>query len=416
MYEQVNVLKEIYYSESGGVILNIKGNTKKIISMLLTTSLCATAMYGSVTSVKAETKTNIGVQLADSIIAKYPDPDTITTKQWEYTNGVIFAGMDKIYKNTNDKKYFNYIKTWVDKYVDSTGNISPIRTGHTLDIIQPSNLLFTLNTYGNDARYKLCATLTRNKYNNFPVNTEGGIWHKTNYPNQMWLDGQYMAIPFIARYGDRFAAKGADQDYCYTTAVTQLKLIATHTYDPKTKLFYHAWDQSKVAAWANPTTGVSPEFWSRATGWYAMALVDTLEYIPRDYPGYQDLKDILGNLAEGIKNVQDPKTGLWYQVLDKGDRPDNWLETSGSAMFVYALKKASDKGYISKSYADVAARGWEGVKTKVVTNTDGTMVVKGTAPGMSVQVDYANYVNKLPVDDSPQGIAAVLMAASEMEK
>lgn len=394
-----------------------KSKLMRACSAALAVALCVPFL--SIKLAKADepaVNSNIGVNLADYIMTQYPDPDTITTKKWEYTNGIIFAGIDKIYKNTEDPRYLQYIKTWVDKYVDSSGNISPIRSGHSLDVIQPSNLLFTLSTDCNDNRYKLCATLTRNKYNNFPVNAEGGFWHKTKYPNQMWLDGQYMAIPFIAKYGHFFAEQGTDQDYCYQTAITQLKLATDHTYDPSSKLFYHAWDQSKSAAWANPVTGASPVFWSRSMGWFAMALVDTLEYIPSDYPGYQDLLGILQNLAQGVKNVQDSNTGLWYQVLDKGNRSDNWLETSGSAMFVYTLKKAVANGYIDPSYESVAEKGWNGVKSKVIFNSDGSIVVKDCAPGMGVQVDYENYINKTKTDHSPHGTAAVLMAASVMEK
>jgi unsaturated rhamnogalacturonyl hydrolase len=388
---------------------------KKIFALVLSTSIFTTGMCGMSVGA-AETKTNVGKTLADSIIAKYPDPDTMTTKQWEYTNGVVLYGMNKIYNNTGDAKYLNYEKAFVDKYVGADGTINPIRTGHSLDIIQPSNLLYTLYTKTSEDKYKLCAKLTRDKYNNFPLNGEGGIWHKTNYPNQMWLDGSYMGIPFIARYGSVFAKTDEDRNFCYDLAINQLKLLTSHTMDKDKKLAYHAWDQSKTAAWANKETGVSPVIWSRAMGWYAMALVDTLEYIPRDHQGYQDLKDILQTVAEGLKNYQDPKTGLWYQVMDQGDKQDNWLETSGSAMFVYALKKAATKGYIHQEYVDVANKGWEGVKSAITYDANGVPTVHGTAPGMSVQVDYANYINKTPIDNAPHGIAAVLMAASVMEK
>lgn len=396
--------------------MSVKQKIRDIIALFLAV-LCTGVICSPVvkTSAIETANTKIGVQLANDVMTKYKDPDTITAKQWEYTNGVVFAGMEKMYESTKDIKYLNYTKSWVDKYVDNSGNISPIRNEYSLDIIQPSSLLFTLYENSNDEKYKLCAESTRNKYNDFPVNVEGGFWHKSTYPNQMWLDGTYMAIPFIVEYGNKFAKQGIDQKFCYDTAVTQLKLIAKHTMDTNTKLCYHAWDASKNAAWANKTTGTSPEFWSRSMGWYAMALVDTLNYLPKDYPGYEDLKNILSDVAEGIKNVQDPTTGLWYQVLDKGNKSDNWLETSGSAMFVYALKKAADNGYIDKSYENVAMKGWQGVKSKISYTSDGQLVVKDSAQAMGVQVDYKNYVNKQEVDNLPQGIAAVLMAASVME-
>lgn len=358
---------------------------------------------------------NIGTRIADYILKKWPNPDTITTKQWEYTNGIVFCGMEKIYQKTNDLKYFKYIKSWVDKYVDVKGRINPIRFDHNLDVIQPSNLLFNLYEKSNDPKYMLCAIDTRIKYEKFPVNSEGGFWHKTNYPNQMWLDGQYMAVPFIARYGSVFAEPGPEQEFCYKTAVYQLTLLSKHTLDQEKKLLYHGWNDNKTADWADPATGLSSEFWSRSMGWYCMALVDTMEYLPPDYPGYQDLKAILQTVAEGLERYQDPLTGLWFQVIDKGAYPGNWVETSGSAMFVYTLKKATVKSYIDVKYADVALKGWNGVKSMVKFSRGGKMIISGTVQGMGIQGNYANYINKERVDNLPHGMAAVMMAASVME-
>lgn len=357
----------------------------------------------------------IGARIADYIIKKWPNPDQITTKQWEYTNGIIFYGMQMINKKSNDQRYYSYIKRWVDKYVTQKGQINPLRAGHNLDIIQPSNLLFDLAEGSNDPRYKLCAINTRKKYDKFPVNSEGGFWHKDNYPNQMWLDGQYMAIPFLARYGATFAEPGPDQDFCYRTAVYQLKLMADHALDRDKKLLYHGWNDNKTANWADPATGLSPEFWSRGLGWYCMALVNTLEYLPEDYSGYQDLKLILQTIAEGLHKYQDPRTGLWFQVVDKGDSPGNWLETSGSAMFVYTLRKASQKGYIDAKYEAVADKGWSGIKSMVDITPKGEIVIHGSVQGMGVQTNYVNYINKERVDNLPHGMAAIMMAASVME-
>lgn len=365
--------------------------------------------------VKAFEEVKIGARIADYIMKRWRNPDTITEKQWEYSNGIIFYGMELIFKKSNDLKYYNYIKSWVDKYVNKKGEINPIRSGHNLDVIQPSNLLFNLFERSQDPKYKLCAIDTRKKYEEFPVNSAGGFWHKTNYPNQMWLDGQYMAIPFIARYGSTFAEAGPEREFCYQTAVFQLKLLANHALDREKMLLYHGWNDNKTAEWADPATGLSPEFWGRGLGWYCMALVDTLEYLPSDYPGYQDLEKILQTVAAGLQKYQDPFTGLWFQVIDKGTHPGNWLETSGSAMFVYSLKKAAVKGYIDIKYADVALKGWIGVKSMVDITQDGKMTIRGSVQGMGIQGNYANYINKEQVNNLPHGMAAVMMAASVME-
>ncbi|QRK06641.1 glycoside hydrolase family 88 protein [Archangium violaceum] len=353
--------------------------------------------------------------LANSIIKEWPDPDTITTKRWEYTNGVLFVGFARLHEKTQDRRYLDYIKTWVDKYVDSNGNIPSYPDEHNLDLIQPANLFFPLYEATQDPKYKLAAANIRARYADFPVNSEGGFWHKTRYPNEMWLDGIYMAGPYIAQYGAEFATSEEARTESFDTVVKQIKLIHQHTYNPTTKLHFHAWDADRNVAWANPDTGVSPIHWNRSMGWLAMALVDTLEHLPSGHSDHQDIQDILRNVAEGLKSTQDPVTGLWYQVLDKGDQPDNWLETSGSAMFVYALKKAVTLGYISDDYARVAQKGWEGVKSKITYGPDGHVVVRDSVQGMGVQVDYANYVNKERVENLPQGMFAVMLASTVME-
>ena len=191
--------------------------------------------------------------------------------------------------------------------------------------------------------------------------------------------------------------------------------MADHALDQEKKLLYHGWNDNKTADWADRTTGLSPEFWCRGLGWYCMALVDTLEYLPADYSGYQDLKIILETIAEGLEKHQDSRTGLWFQVIDKGDYPGNWLETSGSAMFVYTLQKASQKGHIDAKYEAVANKGWNGVKSMVAITPKGEMVIRGSVQGMGVQTSYENYINKEQVNNLPHGMAAVMMAASVME-
>lgn len=264
----------------------------------------------------------VGVALADSIMQRWPDPDTITPKQWEYTNGIVLYGITKIYEQTGDKTYLHYVQTFVDKYVTANGDIQPIREGHNLDVIEPSNLLFTLYQETKNKKYLLCLEKTAAKYRSFPKNSEGGFWHKSNYPNQMWLDGIYMAEPFIARYGAEYGDSKANvpsKKFCFNVAAYQIKLITKHVFNPKKGLAFHAWDASQTANWAvNRPGGVSPEVWSRGMGWYAMALVDTLEYLPQTHPGYKELNQTLKKVAAGLKKTQDRKTGLWFQVMDKG--------------------------------------------------------------------------------------------------
>jgi unsaturated rhamnogalacturonyl hydrolase len=408
-------------------------------------------------SSKITSSSLVGASLADSIMTSYPsylDYDTnVIKKGWEYTNGVILFGFIKLYEATGQHKYLDYVKPYADRYVQTDGTILYLmgdgvstRDKRILDVIQPSTLLFELFTdNANSSQYLIGMKNTRNIFPTIQKNSLGGFFHKPTYQYQMWLDGTYMALPFITRYGDRYANKfdptGADKKACYDTAAYQLKLIASKTMDlsqstPAGKIPVHAWldwnglnaynaanPTATIAAptWANASSGKSPEKWGRATAWYTMALVDVLEYLPRDHADYQSIKDILKTIAEGLKASQDPATGLWYQVVDKvpksdGTYSDNWVETSASAIFVYSLKKASVKGYIATEYADVAQKGWAGVMSKVIISGS-TVTVKGTVGGMGVLDNYAAYIAKSSAvaDNVPHGIAGVLMAASVME-
>jgi unsaturated rhamnogalacturonyl hydrolase len=249
----------------------------------------------------------------------------------------------------------------------------------------------------------------------------------------MWLDGLYMAEPFLVRYGNQVSpavdSTGADQSDCYATATAQFKLLAQELMDRKNadairRLPVHAWaDLAGLTSagktppvWANATTGQSPTIWSRSLGWWALALVDALEYLPQQHPDYQTLAGIFVDVAAGLKATQDPATGLWYQVTDQGAQADNWLETSASALFTYALKRGVKEAIIGSDYDAVASAGWEGVKKKVLI-AGNTVTVQGAVGGMSVLSSYAAYVGakSLVADNVPHGLAAVLFAASELE-
>jgi rhamnogalacturonyl hydrolase YesR len=255
--------------------------------------------------------------------------------------------------------------------------------------------------------------------------TANGIfWHKLTggYNNVSMLDGMYMAHPFLAKYGSMFGDAAA-----IDTAVNQALFMYNQLYDNTIHLIRHAWTSTPAsyASWANAGTGNSPEVWSRAMGWYVMALVDILKYVPAAHPKRAQLLTALSNLAIGIKNYQDATTGLWYQVVDKGIghagyTAANYIETSGSSMFIYALKTASDSGWISSAtYLPVAQAGWTGLKAMVDTYTDSKPRINNFAPAMSVQGSYAAYVGFASVDapttTNPHGYAAILDAASVME-
>jgi unsaturated rhamnogalacturonyl hydrolase len=178
----------------------------------------------------------------------------------------------------------------------------------------------------------------------------------------MWLDGLYMAAPFYAECAQAFG----EPDFSFGDVAKQIRLIDEHTYDAKTGLFFHGWDEGKSQPWANPATGCSSNFWGRAVGWYAMALVDVLDYLPEYHPARPQIIATLKKLSAGVVKWQDAKTGLWWQVMDQGDRKGNYLEATASAMFVYALAKGVNHGYLPKDYAKVATKGYEGIVKNLI--------------------------------------------------
>jgi unsaturated rhamnogalacturonyl hydrolase len=359
--------------------------------------------------------TSLAVRFADAVMARWPDPQNITTPAaWEYNHGIVLRGIEQVYRHTGDARYLAYIRRYADEFVSAAGLVN-LPAAHSFDNIQPSVLLPFLFQQTAAAKYHTAADQIRARYDTIPRNADGGFWHKQTYPNQMWLDGAYMGLPFLMRYGVTFGTCGS---FCNDTVTQQLLLVANHVRDPATGLLYHAWDDSAAgakAAWANATTGRSPVVWGRAMGWYAMALVDVLPDLPTTQ-ARTDLLAILSGMATALQATQDPATGLWFQVVDQGTRTDDWTETSGSGMFVYALKVAVDRGYLAASYLTVANRAWQGLQAKVTIDVAGAPTITGAVQGMGVQVDYAGYINQLPtLSNSAHGLCAILLAASEME-
>lgn len=355
------------------------------------------------------------MRFADAVMTRWPDPTSINSGSgFEYNDGIVLRGIEQVYRHTQDARYLAYIKKYLDAYVSSTGAVD-IPAAHSFDNIQPAVLLPFVYQQAGGAKYQQGADTVRTRYDTIPRNADDGYWHKQTYPNQVWLDSLYMGQPFLARYGAVFGTCGS---FCADTVVEQILLIAAHVRDTKTGLLYHAWDDSPAgqkASWADATTGRSPIVWGRALGWYAMAIVDTLGDLPADHAGRAEMIDILAGIAAGLKATQDAATGLWYQVIDQGSKSDNWLESSCTGMFVYALKLGVARGYLDAGYLSVADAGWKGLKTKVTTDSNGLPTINGAVQGMGVQTNYAGYVNQKVLSNSPHGLCGILLAASEME-
>ena len=275
---------------------------------------------------------------ADSEMQRFPEAwqlDHGKAPFFGYAQGVGCCAMLQMWKSTGDKRYFDYVEKWADSLIDDKGDIHLYRVEtYNIDYVNSGKVLFDLYRETHKDKYKLAMDLLVKQMKNHPRTLEGAYWHKLIYQHQIWLDGLYMASPFLAQYGAEF-----NKPEWIDEAVKQFTLCHKHTYDGKTGLYHHAWDESKSQRWADPKTGHSPNFWGRSIGWWFMALVDALDYIPQTHQGRADMIIWIQNLAEVLPKYQD-KDGLWYQVLDQPMREGNFPEASVTTQFMYAYAKA----------------------------------------------------------------------------
>lgn len=354
-------------------------------------------------------------RMSDSVMKR----DPIFPEKWSYDYGVVFKGMEQVWLKTGKAEYFDYIKRNMDVFVDEEGNIKTYSPSvNNIDYINNGKLLFLLFRQTGDERYKKAAFLLRSQLKTHPRTREGGFWHKEIYPHQMWLDGLYMGAPFYAEF-----AKTFNEPESFDDVAKQVLLINKHARDPKTGLLYHGWDESREQQWADKETGCSPNFWGRAMGWYSMAIVDVLDYLPEDHRNRGDIIAILNNMIAALVKVQDKATGLWYQVLDHGGREGNYLEASASCMYLYAMAKAIRLGYIGKEYLDAAHKAYKGiisnfveVDTEGLVNLKGTCMVAGLGGTPYRDGTYEYYINEPIRYNDLKGIGAFILGCAEMEK
>ncbi|MBC6610123.1 glycoside hydrolase family 88 protein [Hymenobacter sp. BT507] len=362
-------------------------------------------------------------RMADAFISWYPDSIVISnrkTARWDYEQGLMLKALERVWQRSGDGKYFAYIQQDLDQFVQPDGsirtykpadyNLDNLATGHALLLLSQVSLLKKTD------KYQKAAQLLRQQIEGQPRTKAGGFWHKKVYPNQMWLDGLYMAEPFYAEYSQVF-----NQPQGFDDVAKQFALIEKNLVDPKTGLLYHGYDESREQKWANKQTGQSPNFWDRGMGWYAMALVDVLDYFPKDHPQRQQLIKDVQRLAPVLAKYQDPKTGTWSLVMDQAGRKGNYAEASGSSMFVYALAKGVRMGYLDKKYLQTAQKGYDGLlKTFVSTENNalalnGTVSVGGLGGNPYRDGSYEYYLSEPLRKNDLKGIGPFILASVEME-
>jgi unsaturated rhamnogalacturonyl hydrolase len=357
--------------------------------------------------------------MVESVMARAP---SVLTDQWTYDAGLVLRGIERFALKTKDTAALAYVKRTIDGLVDKSGAIKGYTVDeHNLDKINMGRVLFRLWAAAPPAekpRYRTAIESLRSQMRTQPRTKDGAFWHKQIYPRQMWLDGVYMAAPFLAEYAATFREPALWHDLA-----KQILLAEKHMRDARTGLLYHGWDERRKERWADPKTGRSSQFWGRAMGWYAMAVVDVLEWLPPDHPRRPAVMAVLRRLAAAIARVQDRATGVWWQVVDQPRRPGNYREASASSMFVYALAKAVHRGWLDPAtYGPVATRGYRGlVREFLAVGRDGLVnlehVCKVAGLGGHPYRDgsYAYYTSTEVVANDPKGVGAFILAAVENE-
>ena len=323
----------------------------------------------------------------------------------------------KLNERAPNPAYVEFSKTAIGSFISPDGKIQGyMAEDYSLDNVNPGKTVLALWQLTKDERYRKATEILRRQLDAQPRTSDGGFWHKQRYPNQMWLDGLYMASPFWAEYAKLFNEPTTSFD----DVAKQIRVVASHTYDPASGLFYHGWDEKREQVWADKNTGTSPNFWGRAIGWYAMALVDALDFFPTDHPARTEIIATLKKLCDGVVKHQDKDTGLWWQVVDQGARQGNYLEASASSMFVYTMAKAVNRGYLARDYVPAILKGYDGIINKLI-KTDGDRIsltqccsVAGLGYGRDGSYEY--YLKEPVVENDLKGVGPFILAGIELQQ
>lgn len=351
--------------------------------------------------------------IARTVMTRYPSALTIPFKPWCYPQGYFLMGLEKLWRETGDRQYYDYIMNWADHVVNPDGSLVYFK-GRSMDDMMAGSVIVWAYEQTKDEKFRKAAETIRKSYDDYPRTSDGVFWHGRGTVGQIWVDGVFMGQMFLTKYGKYIA----DADYCFDEAAKQLIGMHTHLKKGDSGLLYHGWDEDKDARWANSETGMAPEVWSEGLGWYALIMVETLDIFPKNHPKYVTLVNITRELMQGLKNCQDKETGLWYQVVDKGDQPGNWHETSGSGMFTYAIQRAIELGIIpAKDYKDVVINGYKGLLSKAkISPADGLLDLYDANNGLGIQKDYETYVSRPRKKNGQEVISSFLWGTGIVEK
>lgn len=356
-------------------------------------------------------KSGYAFLMAETIMGRYPQADDYPYRSWCYPQGFVLWGFIRLFEKTGEEKYRKYVLDYCEKHVRENGDV-PAFTGASLDDILTGSVLVWAWHTTHEEKYKIASGHIRRAFDDYPRNRDGGFWHARHLPHEMWVDGLFMGLMFLARYGKYVD----DRDFCFKETVKQLSVVFDRCEKDGSGLLYHAYSEDRKAPWAHPITGKAPEIWSEGLGWYAMILADVMEILPRDFEGFERLSMQLRKLIDGLEKVQDQASGLWCQVVDKPSHPRNWHDTSGSAMFLYAIKKAGLLGIADRKQCDrISAKAFTGIKTKCVIDYEGNADIHDACNGLCVQINYDVYVDYARNINCQEAVAAFFWACQIME-
>lgn len=357
------------------------------------------------------------VRMADSEMKRSPEAwmlDFSRQPKWNYCHGLVLQSILQVWEKTGETKYYDYAYRFADDMINDQGVIKGYKMrDYNIDRVNSGKILFPLYAASGKEKLRMAADSLRTQMATHPRTADGGFWHKKVYPHQMWLDGLYMASPFLAQY-----AAVRNEPSLFDDVARQIITVAKHTLDEKTGLYYHAWDESRSQQWADPLTGKSPHFWSRSIGWYMMAIVDVLDFLPESHPDRPEIIRILKDLSLSLENVRDKETGMWYQVTDRIGAEGNYLESTGSIMFIYSWIKAARKGYISPLYLKKGMDAYQKyIDTFVREEQDGTLSITnccavaglGGKPYRSGTYEY--YISEPVRDNDPKAVGPFIMTS-----
>ena len=353
-----------------------------------------------------------------AFIKQYLSAYTPYKTYWNYEDGCVLVGCIDLYRATGEAFFRDFVLTYLKKVISPEGVITNFPMDkYNIDSINCGKALFFAWDETRDERYRKAADFLTERLSTHPRCSCGNYWHKEIYPEQIWLDGLYMAQPFRMAYDMRLGGKRAIGDI-----VSQFKNVRKYLFNADKGLYYHACDIARQQPWANRETGQSPNFWLRSMGWYLMALVDCIDSADIQlYEHVRALEDLLVEAVRGILRYQDKKTGLFYQVIDRADVTGNYLETSGSAMIIYTLLKAVRLGILDEEkYLNNALHAFESLTKMQLRQDDrgiwhlqGICAVAGLGPGNKRDGSVAYYLSEPVVADDAKGVGPYFMALSE---